>query len=496
MCSVIIAVSFALFLFLLRYDVPLVGDDIGGLVANNPDSSYIDDRVAVGECTLDLDFSLSASWSRLCKSYVSWDGRVVTKLVTPLIRMIFSLPDRVSWMMFGIYIAGMLFILFLLTVRVICGSIKEGMSEPMLVLLTGVLLFCVPSYSYAYMSRLVMYTFTNIYVISVILYLVFYMLIKGVYERYMDAHADDEKIRRPDGQLYGIGTLIGINLSGLLAGLSHEAYGVIFGAVLLTQMLRFWYYNPWKIRIRSMFLYPGYLLGFGICFFAPGNFNRAAQSHESTLRTVPFLTRLFNSVYIHTYVAYKIWIVPFIVLPIVAVVMIVLLRQKTLRLKEILLAVAHNLEWFLGFAMSAVTWGIVARVLTYGMLAANVLLMIGVIRTFRELWQLAAKRSLASEKRRRSVRAVLAGISLVTVFCLAGRYYAQTAAVHRTANVWREKIWKIRTVGAEDVKVPAYPEGLDYRFYDVSTINAQNQYDKIAARVVYDTHLILVDSEE
>lgn len=495
-CSVIIVIFIALFLFLLRYDVPLVGDDINGLVANNPDSNYIDDRVVEGECTLDLDFSLQATWNRLCRYYFSWDGRVVTKLVAPLIRMIFSLPDRVNWLLFGIYIAAMLLGMFLLTVRAICGSINEGMREPIVVFLTGLLLFFIPSYSYAYMSRLVMYTFTNIYVISVMLYLVYYMMLKGVYERYAAAQKDDESAGRSNGRLCGTFALIGINLSGLLAGLSHEAYGVIFGVVLLTQMLRFWYFNPWKMRIRSMFLYPGYLLGFCICFFAPGNFNRAAQSHESALRTVSLLERLFNSFYIHAYVAYKIWIAPLIVLPIVAVVMIVLWYRKAFRWKEVLLAAVHNLEWFLGFAMSAVTWGIVARVMTYGMLAANVLLMIGVIRTFRELWQSAAKRIVASDKKRRNVQTVLAGISLAMVLCLAGRYYAQMAAVHRTAEDWRGKIWKIRVVGSEDVEVSAYPEGLDHRFYDLSAINAQGQYDKIAARVVYDTHVILVDSEE
>lgn len=492
-CSVIIMISFALFLFLLRYDVPLVGDDIGGLVANNPDSNYIDARVVEGECTLDLDFSLQAGWNRLRHSYVSWDGRVVTKLVTPFVRMIFALPDGINWFFFSIYISGFLLVMYLLVLRVICGSITAGMKEPVIVFLTGILLFAVPSYSYAYMSRLIMYTFTNIYVISVILYLVFYLLIKGIYEENAVLQGDNEKKERPDGQLCGIWTLIGINLTGMLAGLSHEAYGVIFGVVLLEQMFCFWFVSTWRLRIRSMFLYPGYVIGFCICFFAPGNFNRAAQSHESALRTVPLFTRLFDSIYIHMHVVYKIWIFPVIVLPVLAVVLIAVLHRRMLGWREVFMAVVHNLEWFLGFAMSAVTWGIVARVTTYGMLAANVLLVIGVIRIFRELWMLVTERVIAgkTEGKIEKIQNISAGLSVIVLICLAAVCCPDMSAVHRTAKDWHEDIRYARKAGIEETEVPAYPEGLDHRFYDLNVMNGQGQYDKIAARVVYGTHIVL-----
>lgn len=496
MCSVFMIAGLVLFLFLLRYDIPLYGDDIGGLVVNNPDNSYIDDRMVEGECTLDLDFSPKASWNRLHQSYFLWDGRVITKFVTPLVRMIFALPDRINWAFFSIYIVGMLLVMFMLTIRVICGSITAGMKEPVIVFLTGILLFGIPSYSYAYMPRLIMYTFTNIYVISVILYLIFYMQIQCIYERYAAMQADAASADQSDRRLCGILMLIGVNLVGALAGLSHEAYGVIFGVVLLTQMLRFWCIGNWKTRISSMFLYPGYLIGFCICFFAPGNFNRAAQSHESTLRTVPLLTRFLNSAYIHAFVAYKIWIVPLIVLPILAVMMVVLLHKKVLVRREVFMAVIHNMEWFLGFAMSVVTWGIVARVVSYGMLAANVLLIVGVIRTFRELWGLAAERISISEKTDRAAQALLVCMSLVAVICLFGKYYPQISSVHQTANVWRARLYVARKVGMEEIEVPAYPEELDPRFYDLGLMNDQERYDKIAAQVVYDTHVVLRENDD
>ncbi|MCM1266502.1 MAG: DUF6056 family protein [Bacteroidales bacterium] len=470
----------ALFLFLLRYDVPLYGDDVGGLVSNDPDNGYLDDRIVEGECELNLDYSLHTTWTKLVEGYFRWSGRIITKLVKPLICMIFSLPDSISWTLFSLYIVLFQLILLLLVVSAVCGSIREGLKAPTVMLLTGILLFYIPSYSYAYMTRLIMYTFTNIYVLSVVLYLLFYIAVRRVYERSADLYPT-------------IKTLIWINLLGFLAGLSHEAYGVIFGAVLLTQLVRFWLRNHRKISIRYLFLYVGYLVGFCICFFAPGNFNRAQQSHESALRTVSLFERLLNSFYIHAFAAYKIWIVPVLVLPILAALFIVLLRKKRLTLKDVLTAAANNLEWFAGFIMSAITWGLVAQVANYGMLAANALLIIGVIRTFRELWLMVAERSAAAKKEdlMGKILNVLAGLSIIAVILLAAANYSDMSAVHQTAKEWRASILKARVTGAEEIRVPAYPEDLDLRFYDLDMINNQGRYDAVACRVVYDTHVVI-----
>lgn len=496
--SVFIIAVMALFLFLLRYDVPLYGDDVGGLVSNNPDSTYVDDRVVEGECVLNLDYSLSESWDRLCYSYIMWNGRVATKLVTPLVRLIFSLPDGINWVLFSLYITGFLLGLLLMTVYIICGNIKEGMRNPAIILLTGTILFYIPCYSYAYMTRLIMYTFTNIYVVSVILYLAFYGAIRRVYLRHNDLCAKTGYLtdtRMKDAQLPGgmvtVSGLVGINILGLLAGLSHEAYGVIFGMVLLTQLVRFWFENHRKISIRYLFMYIGYIIGFCICFFAPGNFNRAQQSHESTLRTVPLIRRLFNSIYIHVFVAYKFWIVPVIVLPILVIIVVVLFRKRILTVKDILKAVLNNLEWFFGFAMSAVTWGLVARVVNYGMLAANVLLIIGVIRVFRELWMIMEERHTIFDGQCDRTQIILTGVSIAVVIAMAAGNYADMSEVHQIANEWRENLSVARKVGMEEIIVPAYPEDLDPRFYDLRIINGQERYDKIACRVVYGTHVIL-----
>lgn len=491
-CSAIIIMFLAIFLFLLRYDIPLYGDDVGWLVLNNPDNKYLDNSGVEEECTLNLDYSLSATWQKIESAYVTWDGRVVSRVLVSLIRWIFSLPDGINWILFSLYVATIALLLLLVMIQVICGSIRVGMNAPLLILLTGVLLFFVPSYSYAYMTRLLMYVFTNIYMVSVILYLIYYMLIRRSFGRTLDVGTKKQMSMQASRELTA-GRLIGINAVGLAAGLSHEAYGVIFGMVLLAQLVRFWIEMHRRISIRYLFMYIGYLAGFGICFFAPGNFNRALQSHESALRTVPLVQRLFNSIYIHTFVAYKVWIIPIIVIPLLLITIIVLLHKKILSWKKIIATVVHNLEWFFGFAMSAVTWGLVARVTNYGMLAANVLLIIGVISILCEWWQCVAGYLETKERQIDIIRQAVIGTSLAAVLIMAAVSYSELMTVHQTADVWRERICQARKVGMEEIEVPAYPTDVNPKFYDVTPINDQNRYDLIAYRVVYGTHVIIDD---
>lgn len=266
---------------------------------------------------------------------------------------------------------------------------------------------------------------------------------------------------------------------------------VIFGMVLLTQLVRFWLQNHRKISVRFLFMYVGYFIGFCICFFAPGNFNRAGQSHESALHTVPLLTRLWDSIYIHAFVAYKVWIVPLVVVPVLVILAMVLLGERILTWKDILSAVLGNLEWFLGFVMSVVTWGLVPRVLNYGMLAANVMLVIGVIRVFLVMGTVVAEHFRIGEGRLEGMQRLLAGLSIAAVVLLAVNRYPQMVEVHSVADVWRERIYLVRKVGIEEITVPAYPQDLDARFYDLDVINSQSRYDLVSYCVVYGTHVVI-----
>lgn len=471
-CSVILLLTVAIFLFVLRYSTPLLGDDIGGLVKNNPDS-YLDDYVSSEECTLDLDFSFTTTFGNAITSYQLWWGRMSKYLLVPLVKFIFTFPDGVNWVLFSIYITAMAMIMFLLIIKTIWSSAEEALDSPMKLLLLGLLVFYIPSYSYAYMTRILMYTFTNIYVFSLILYLWLYCLIRK------------NLVRKTNPTVI---SLIGINIVGLLAGFSHEVNGVLFGIILLIQLIRYFLEQKdkkEKFQYQKFFLYIGFVIGYCGCFFAPGNFNRAGQSHESTLQSISLWNRIGNSVYIHAFIAYKLFIIPIVIIPLCLIAFVVLLKYKQLTIREIMRSVMSNIEWFLAFAASAIIWGVCPRVVNYGMLATNAILIIGAMKVLNEL---QGKISALSGEKSRNLCTALAMFILIA---LIGSHYLEVSEVWGIAGEWRTAVLEARAAGLEEVIVPAYPEDLDYRFFDIQNINNQGAFDKTIYKVVYGTHILI-----
>lgn len=499
LCSVLVIVAFAVFFFLLRYDVPLHSDDIKVLVINDPDNQYLDNSVVNGECELDLDYSIGATWRRLGQTYFTWDGRVIGRTVTSLIRMIYTLPDGINWIVFSIYIMLVQLILILITVQTIFGRLRTAVRHPMMILLTAVVIYIIPSYSYAYVSNLIMHLFTDIYVLSVILYLAYYGVIRRIFGLSERRRAEGVGLQKEEHSVnksvITVKALIGINILGLLAGLSHEAYGVIFGTVLLTQLIKFWWSRHRRISVRYLFMYIGYVIGYCICFFAPGNFNRAQQSHEEGLRTVSLFHRMWNSMYIHLFVAYKMWIIPVVVIPLLIICIVILFKKKILTVKDVMSAILNNLEWVAGFAMSVIAWGLVAIVARYGMLAANVILLIGVSRVLYELWCCVSERIMWQKNIIVKMRKILAVCSIVIVFVLFAENYSELMEVHHVASTWREQIYLARRDGLEEIKVPPYPvDIMNPKFYKVDHINRQENYDKISYRLIFGTHIVIDDN--
>lgn len=87
-----------------------------------------------------------------------------------------------------------------------------------------------------------------------------------------------------------------INLLGLVAGISHELIGAwflfqfIFGTFIRTHSIK-------KTLINCKYL-AGTIIGYIICFVAPGNFVRASHQHEAGLST-PIIPRMVKSFSMH-----------------------------------------------------------------------------------------------------------------------------------------------------------------------------------------------------
>ena len=92
-CSLLIIAAAAFFLFFLRFDVPLYGDDVGWLVLNNPDSSYLrnireiflDENVR--KCVLNTPVSVRERSNQLLYLGMQYPEKLLLRMLRVIIRI-------------------------------------------------------------------------------------------------------------------------------------------------------------------------------------------------------------------------------------------------------------------------------------------------------------------------------------------------------------------------------------------------------------------------
>lgn len=478
-CTGLVLMFFIGFFLFVRYNSPLIGDDVGELVNEYPYYTYMDDYVPPAQKTLNMGYSPAVMWKELSFYYMKWNGRVSQYLLIPITRMILTDMNEIRWVVFAIYITTILICMYLCILRMVFGNLKKAFAVPLKTLLIGLLLFYVPTFSYAYMSRMFMYTFANIYGLAVILYMLYCSGVRQRLER-----DDFSNVKR----------LVGLNLTGLLAGLSMEADGVVFGAVMLVQVIRYWMKKK-KIDLRCIVMYVGFVIGFCLCAFAPGLLNRSRSTHEAAMHTVPLIERMLKSIWIHLYAASRVFIVPAIGIPLAVFVVLFLLHQKKITIKELLAASGRHAEWFIAYMISALFWGVCPEVVIYGMLATNVVLVIGVFKVINEIQEMINCKGGTGKSSISWIRSVCMALSVLIPICMIGVKLPELRVVSATAKVWRDEIFAARELaenGQEpEIVLPRYPEDTDYRFFMTNFNNDQSMWDGEPYRLVYGVHIVL-----
>ena len=478
-CTGLILVFFLGLFFFIRYNSPLTGDDVGELVNEYPYDTYMDDYVPPAQMTLNMGYSPDVMWKELSFYYMRWNGRVSQYLLIPVTRMILTSANEIRWEVFAIYITTILMCMYLSILKVVFGELKKAFSSPFKVLLIGLLVFYLPTFSYAYMSRMFMYTFANIYGFAVFLYMIYCSAVK---RRFINE------------DFSGVKGIVGINIIGLLAGLSMEADGVVFGTVLLAWLIRYWIKKK-KITYRCMVMYIGFLIGFCFCAFAPGLFNRARSSHEVALHTIPLVERMLKSIWIHLYIAYRSFIIPAVGIPVAILIIAFLLYKKKITFRELLIAIGNHVEWFLAFIVSALFWGLCPEVVIYGMLATNVVFVIGIFKFINEIQDIIEEKGNVEKYNLAWMRFIFMAVSLLITIGITFVKYPEIKEVAETAKIWRNEVFAAREMeeGEEEREVilPKYPENADYRFFMTDSINDQSTWDGEAYRLVYRVHILL-----
>ncbi len=348
--SVILLSICALVLFLTVYFRPALGDDILEQF-KCCDKWYNDDPTWV---ELPPKNTWKAAWEDAWYLYNHWSGRVIYLL---------SIAMLTIWGQISVAIGVTLIYLVIVLAggRLVFGSLPELFMHPVSV---GVISSLIMLYNYT-MDHSTMWTFAGIYGTAYAFYLV-------------DLNCTIDIIRGRLAQDKSL--LVKMNILGLLAGLTHE----LLGAWYILQLIIIYLVSfGFKKTLKHVKYYYGMMVGYAICFFAPGNFVRAGSRHDAGLHSSWF-HRLFEGASQHGQCILKMQNGGIVI----GVLLILCTFAALVKIDPVKLKAGKNrFIFYIGaILMSWIIWSIMAYTPVYGMvgmLMYVILLCIEIIRASR-----------------------------------------------------------------------------------------------------------------
>lgn len=250
-----------LFIFSISYYRQPLGDDVLFQFTKGYNMYLDNNNGEIGQQITNLPLLMES----LKGVYAYHSGRIIGFALIPLL--------SIFGQTFTAALTGLSFaFLILLAAAMIFDNFNESLKHPLILLSLFLIIF----YFNPGVGFLSMWTFTSIYVVSLILLGIYYC----VYRITLICG------KQPIAPL----PLIGFNALGFFAGLIHQIYGLVFlilvGVLALKEILR----N--QAPLKRLFRHSGLLLGTIICLIAPGNYVRLINSHDSILMARPFLEKM------------------------------------------------------------------------------------------------------------------------------------------------------------------------------------------------------------
>lgn len=251
------------FFLMCRYRFP-VGDDV---LSQFEDTIYFYlDDYNVSQLEFIPIKSLNQIFNYVVQLYFLWSGRLLEPVLQPALGILgrnFTAIISVCIYMGAVLLAG----------RLICNNIKTVFHHPCMVIVLSSLV-CL--YNFA-LELLIMWTMSIIYGYSLLMYLLMMNVTK-------DMVYGNKKYN-----------ILFVNIVGFMAGISHELIGAWFISQLMFVIFLKNKFNNFLWLIKY---YVGLIIGYLICFFAPGNFNRMHQKHDAGMWD-PYWHKLLSSFQTH-----------------------------------------------------------------------------------------------------------------------------------------------------------------------------------------------------
>ena len=446
----IILLFFGLFYVVYYYREPF-GDDI--LIFYNHGISYYLDKM-----TFDLGgrtTSFAQVIPQVVYAYNAWTGRIIGYVIM-LSCGLLSLGAR------SLITASWFSIAAILCVSLIYGDWKKALQKPLSFLAIYIILFWYNNAT----GLTLMWTFSSIYITALIFCFLYLYYFEKISQR-------NFKLRKNE--------IIILNIIGLFAGMTHEIIAaIVLGMVLyktISCILRK------IIDYRMLFIHTGFLLGYLICFSAPGNFNRLQQSHEDAIRSISLIGRIYSSINAHiislqpsNYFG-RLFILTILLLFICTFIVSLMKKGLLTTSKEFL---QKNDMYLVGAFLSVLLWGVVAAVPAYGPPMWVGLILIILLKNI----------SLPEKFKNEMVNLGLSFLIIIVIIILNFPW------IKSFADITTQRRDLIKTAVANkmtEVIVPKYPEMTDNNMTHAGYQNDQNQFDLEYYIDYYRIHIIIGD---
>lgn len=256
----------AFFIFTASYYRFPIGDDVLHQFTTSYELYTNAEHPSLGVQVLDFPTLFESVFLK----YFHHSGRVVGYFLIPFLSI------------FGhLFISIFSVLIFIGVILLVVKNINFD-DNPLIHPVSILLCFLVLFYFHPDIGWLLMWTFTSIYVASLLLLLLFITILRKILE---------------NTNRINITNLCLLNILGFIAGLTQEVFALTFLFVGFALILKTFVK---KKTSKKVFLYLiGLTIGFILCFLAPGNFSRLAESHDSAPLAIPIITRFIESLNTH-----------------------------------------------------------------------------------------------------------------------------------------------------------------------------------------------------
>lgn len=382
--------------------------------------------------------------------YTHWSGRMPGYFINYVGKL---LPKAIQ----AFFTASVFVSNILLAVRIVYKKWFDTLSKPFIF---GMLFLVVYWYRwdvyYTYM-----WTMVTIYSFGIMFCLLYYNL----------AVTDYENDKRHSPWL--------LMILGVIAGFSHEVISFCVIAIIGTR----WLINVLRKREKwnEVFRHLGFGIGYLFCFFAPGNFYRQAQSHDTI--TLAYADRLKNSWDSHKGVlnSNATGNLIFILFAILAFIALGVLIERRNR-KAVFEVLCDIVPFVVGGGTSILVWGMAPRTAPYGLGLWILIVYTIFLKPISEI-------NFFKDLKSRNTISTVCTVAIMLLFIGANAkevWYYSRVSIERRALVKEAVETKM-----SEVEVPLFDGDLSPDRYLLSYLNNQKQYDTEYYIRYYGTRLVV-----